>query len=446
MKTTVTKQRLRPVGLAMILGALIMNFGCKPDPRIENLDLNENIYEEVYFVSGTRLKGVRGRLNGTETAMKTMNKFFEFPISGYELIASPAISPVGEFGFRSGRIHEGLKLLMGANEKFYVFDMPSENIEWEFDLMGLTNATPAVLYESTSFYEAYFGKHYAYLGTDQGVFYCLDIENKELVWQQSAAPGTWFIGDARVYHYRSPDPLADDRYHVVVSTSDGTLYQFDALTGEVEYSIDAGVTTVSQPAYSHGKVFVNDISGNISAINANNGSLAWTVSLPATTNGSIVTIQNDSQLYIGGVNGQFYALSQNDGSIIWDLDAGGAILATAEISQSQDGMVVRKNICFTTESGWVYQVNQEGEVVWNLDLGEGPLSNTPIYSVVSRTVYISSPSGKLTGLSTQTGEIAREFFDLGSGLNSNNGQSSPVLVRTNGQAKTVRFWNTGGDN
>ena len=79
----------------------------------------------------------------------------------------------------------------------------------------------------------------------------------------------------------------------------------------------------------NGKVVFGDISGNVTALNAQNGSKAWVYNTGGSVFSSAAALGD--RVYIGSNSDNLYALDINTGNPAWQLQLEGDIVATPAI-------------------------------------------------------------------------------------------------------------------
>ena len=79
-----------------------------------------------------------------------------------------------------------------------------------------------------------------------------------------------------------------------------------------------------------GKVVFGDISGNVTALNAQNGSKAWSYNTGGSVFSSAAAFGD--RVYVGSNSDKLYALDINTGNPAWQLTLEGDIIATPAIT------------------------------------------------------------------------------------------------------------------
>jgi outer membrane protein assembly factor BamB len=134
---------------------------------------------------------------------------------------------------------------------------------------------------------------------------------------------------------RSAPCIADGR--LFITTLDNRLLSLKAANGERQWTYQAAstATTVlsqSAPAYSDGLVVAGFESGDLAAVRAESGALAWTDSLAASRGRNSVVdlaavrglpVVDGGRVFAIGVGGLLVSLDLRSGRRLWEREAGG---------------------------------------------------------------------------------------------------------------------------
>lgn len=112
---------------------------------------------------------------------------------------------------------------------------------------------------------------------------------------------------------------------VVIGTEGGTLYHFDAITGDTvwELRVDGSEYYYATPVVAYGRVYVGNTNGYMYAIGAKSGDVIW-----AQRAGSYIyaaPVAAEKTIYVGTYDGFVIAYDAATGSEQWRVDAPGAI-------------------------------------------------------------------------------------------------------------------------
>ncbi len=155
---------------------------------------------------------------------------------------------------------------------------------------------------------------------------------------------------------------------VYVGSADKNLYCLDAENGSKIWNFTTGFRIRSSPAVVTGKVYTGADDGYVYCLDANSGQQLWKTSAP----GSVLPINTayadefrssptvvGSNVYVGALDGKLYCLNANSGSVIWTLQTTGAII-------SSPTYIAGDGLYFASVDGFVYKVNADsGSVIWN---------------------------------------------------------------------------------
>lgn len=284
-----------------------------------------------------------------------------------------------------------------------------------------SKATPAI--DSTGIY----------LGTDQGVFYALDWSG-QVRWQ-------FFASDAdRGFH--STAILTEES--VFVGAYNGTLYRFDKKTGELLWSLMAGLAIGASPVLVDGFLYVaietSEPNGFLAKISAQNGELIWTSPWLGDQTHSSPTIDQENQLVILGDNtGQITAFDIATGATQWRYQTGGPVKGTAPLIQGQ--------LIYASWDGSIISLkSKSGQLLWKTRLG-GSLQSSATPTPDGQNFIIGGPEGQVCFFTTQTGqkikcsESAAKASNHGSALLtlSKNENESYFWISCNGERALCQY-------
>ena len=163
-----------------------------------------------------------------------------------------------------------------------------------------------------------------YATTGRGEALALDAGNGAIRWRKPLdSPG------------RSAPCVADER--LFITTLDDRLLSLSAQTGERQWTYQAATssTTVlaqSAPAFSDGLVVAGFGSGDLAAVRAESGGLAWTDSLAAARGRSSLVdlsavrglpVVDRGRVFAIGVGGLLVSLDLRSGRRLWEREVGG---------------------------------------------------------------------------------------------------------------------------
>jgi outer membrane protein assembly factor BamB len=151
-----------------------------------------------------------------------------------------------------------------------------------------------------------------YVGSYDGHVYCLSPAGK-LLWRASAQGR--LLGGGRFY---ATPAVSHDR--VYVGATDGKVYSFGALTGELRWSQGTGGYVYSSAAVWHDLVLAGSYSHRFYAFDAATGDVRWSFTADGPVSGS-PTVVGDV-VYFATLDRTTYALDVRTGRQLWTFPDG----------------------------------------------------------------------------------------------------------------------------
>ena len=221
----------------------------------------------------------------------------------------------------------------------------------------------------------------------------------EVIWKHQLACGP-------------PSPPAITRDGImIVGSADNNVSAFNAQDGSLLWSVSPGGTINSHPAIGTDDVVyfcVSKESNKICALNTKTGSKFWECFLPSKMSAS-PAIGKNGLLYASTDNGDLHAFDSNTGEKLWTKQTGGPIKSSPSIGP--DGTVY-----IGSYDNYLYALNgQSGETIWAFLTRGAVMSAASIGS--NETVYIGSTDHRLYALRSGTGSLLWEYY-AGNEVNS----------------------------
>jgi outer membrane protein assembly factor BamB len=271
------------------------------------------------------------------------------------LSSAQAEQPVAPATFLADAQHSGVfHSPAPKGMKHDISPTPILKLKWSFKTRGKIRSSAAVSGDTV------------FVGSEDGNLYALDKKDGTLRWK--------FATDGEI---SSSPALCDNTLFFV--GEDNTLFALDAKSGQKKWVFKTGPNLpyqihpafpmtwdyyVSSPTVSAGKVFFGSGDGNLYAVNASNGNLAWKFK----TEGRVRTTPAllDNIVYFGSFDCYLYAVRTDNGELKWKQRTEGNQYFKGEIQFSPsvgDGIV-----CFGARDGFVYALDAKtGERKWRAD-------------------------------------------------------------------------------
>jgi outer membrane protein assembly factor BamB len=171
--------------------------------------------------------------------------------------------------------------------------------------------------------------HFAYVGTEGGVFHAVDVTTHTIAWTFPA--GRPIIGEA----------LATDSA-VFFACDNGYLFKLDRATGKEIWRYDLGDSRVSRilphqtvydydfkapaPVLAGGVIFIGSGDSSFHAVNAATGKRVWRASVNGKVRSTAVLYKRG--VIVGSMGGNEYAFDRATGKQIWVKETHGQLTST----------------------------------------------------------------------------------------------------------------------
>ncbi len=238
-----------------------------------------------------------------------------------------------------------------------------------------------------------------FITTGIGNIYALNYSDGSLIWKKN------------ILTQISAPPVVN-KQKVFVTTDDNQLIVFDANNGDEIWDHSGNIENVSivggvNPAIKNGIVYVTYSTGEIYALNENNGSIQWYENLVDTVlfgEGLITDIQSppvifEDKLYVASFSGQFVVFNLIDGKRNWELNL--STINPIVISGDYIFLIDTENKLYCIEKS-------AGKIIWVVQLKK--IQKKQLLSWVgpmlsSHKLVIASSEGKIISLSPYNGKI-----------------------------------------
>ncbi|EMA59662.1 PQQ enzyme repeat domain protein [Halorubrum lipolyticum DSM 21995] len=225
----------------------------------------------------------------------------------------------------------------------------------------------------------------------------------------SADPSVEWTYDADGPFWGSP-VVADGA--VFVGNADGTVYAFDAATGEERWTFATDNRIEGSPAYADGTVYVGSYDTRVYAIDADSGEATWRRDLGGLIRGSPTVVGETAYIGVGCHNlacavyaeesdapsatddGWVYALDTVTGETDWRYGVGDEVVSTPAVDDDTVYVGASDDTFYALDAG-------SGEEVWTYDVGDMVWSSP---TLAFDTVYFGDWNGIVHAVDAASGE------------------------------------------
>ena len=262
----------------------------------------------------------------------------------------------------------------------------SERIAWQFKAEGSINSSPIVWNGNV------------YFGANDGVIYCLNKENGKVKWRYEVEEK-----EPRAFIFFSTPTIAEGRLYI--GAANKQLYCLDAETGKLVWKYMASDWIRSRPACQGDKVYVASIDGTIHCLKQKNGEaqLEWKTKVGTHPIFSDLTLSKEN-LFITSSDLYLYCINTKNGKVRWRRSlledsyemvvryrgAKRERLAGGEDYQSSP-VIAEGKVFIGGPSHFVYAIDAEsGKEIWRFEVG-GQIAGGPVYS--NSRIFVGQKGG-----------------------------------------------------
>jgi eukaryotic-like serine/threonine-protein kinase len=303
-------------------------------------------------------------------------------------------------------------LYVGSNDHFlYAINLSDGSLKWKVETATRITSSPAVIGGTV------------YLGNYSGRFYAFDAETGKVKWKFETAGERRFtathLHGSLPAAESMPDPF--DCYlssptvwdgKVYFGSGDGNVYALDAGTGALAWKFKTGDVVHASPAIVDGLLYIGSWDSYFYALDARTGKMKWrfkTGEDPDMHNQ--VGIQSsavvaDGVVYFGCRDSNLHALDAKTGEKRWVFNNKGSwVIGTPIVREGK--------LYFTTsDSGMFYGVDaRTGNQIFSLKF-IWPMFSSP--AIAGNTLYIGSHEGKFLAIDLVSQKLAWSFQTDGS--------------------------------
>jgi outer membrane protein assembly factor BamB len=302
----------------------------------------------------------------------------------------------------SPAVADGTVYFGSHDRTVYALDAETGEERWLYGTTGIVRSSPAVengvVYVGSHCRTEECSVYYDVQWPDRGYLHAIDAASGTPRWRYETGDGvisTPAIRDGTVY----------------VGSSDNTLYALDTATGETRWTYDSGNAIMSSPVVADDRILFGNVGGEVFAVDADSGDRVWTFdanrSLDSALNLTVVITGTpavcDGTVYVGSmvpdetVYGKLYAIDADDGSEAWSASPFAQAIGSSP--------VVVNDLVYFGAHGFgpsaeitpgLFALDEEGTRRWSHTVdGEEHRGFGSSPAVVGSTLYIGSTDGQV---------------------------------------------------
>ena len=283
------------------------------------------------------------------------------------LLALVGCSRIGSAqGWPSGVVVDDTLFIGTQDGDFRALDTQTGEMIWSFRLRGEDESLRAIYGAPVVAGDALY-----FAGYD-GILYALTLDGDE-IWDITVGQGDKIVGGPAV-----ADGL------VLVGSSDGNMYAYDAESGSLKWTFSTGNGIWTTPAVADGVAYFGSLDHNVYAITVADGEKVR--EFPADGAVTAKPVVADGKVYVGSFGSTFFALNAATGKAAWRVDWadkwywGGAVY--------HNGAVYAPSL-----DGNVYALDgATGDLLWTL-ASDGPVIGSP--AIVGDRLASASKDGRV---------------------------------------------------
>jgi outer membrane protein assembly factor BamB len=217
---------------------------------------------------------------------------------------------------------------------------------------------------------------------------------------------------------------------VLIGSSDGNLYSFNARTGKERWKFAADGPIASSATVSEERVFISSYRGTFYALDFRNGTLLWKAAFgpdlprayeqetgphPGTFNGDFIlssaTVMQDT-VVVGGGDGVVYAFDANSGRTRWTFRSSGRIRSSPAIDAGTvyvggwDGSLYAIELATGRQ---IWRFDTKGRGLNSADFGYDRRSILSSAAISDGIVYVGSRDAHLYAVDAAKGTLKWAF-------------------------------------
>ena len=291
-----------------------------------------------------------------------------------------------------------------------------------------------------------------FASSSDGTIFSFDAATGKILW--TVEPPSIPLGIAVVGAGASSPVIVDDNLYIGCygfnssdSSAPGILLCLNQKSGQKVWQFLAEMPIDSSPAVSQGNVYVGDVGGKMYCVNAQNGSKVWEFATGDTITGTPAVAEGF--VYIGSADNKVYCLDAQSGEKQWEFETGGPIYSSPAVAGG--------NVFIGSGDKKLYCLTSAGKLVWDFD-AKDIITTAP--AVAGDMVYVGTADGTVYGIKTSSGTefwkfkadagissspaIAGQYLYIGSDDNKDKKHGGIIYCLNNFTGEKLWEFETGG--
>ena len=304
-------------------------------------------------------------------------------------------------------IENGIVYAGSTDGYLYAVSADTGSLRWKFATGSRVVSSPAIA-DGRVYFESY-----------DGFFYALDAATGKARWKFKTGGEHRFEG-THLHGFLPVSETMPDVFDVFLSSpvvvdgdvyfgsGDGNVYALDAATGVLAWKFKTGDVVHASPAVVDRSVYIGSWDSYFYSLDAKSGKERWRFKTGVDPDiHNQVGIQSsaavaDGMVYFGCRDSHLYALDAATGRLRWSIPTHGSwVIASPAVDNGRLYFA-------TSDTGLFYSVDaRSGAVGFSLDFKHWPMFSSP--AVAGDMAYIGSHNGRLIAIDTGRKSVAWTF-------------------------------------
>ncbi|MCX5904748.1 MAG: PQQ-binding-like beta-propeller repeat protein [Proteobacteria bacterium] len=248
-----------------------------------------------------------------------------------------------------------------------------------------------------------------FASSSDGTVFSFDAATGKTLW--TVEPPSIPLGIAVVGAGASSPVIVDDYLYIGCygfnssdTTAPGILLCLKHQSGQKVWQFLADLPIDSSPAVSQGNVYVGDVGGKMYCVNAQNGSKVWEFATDDTITGTPAVAEGF--VYFGSADKKVYCLDAQSGDKQWEFETGDSIYSSPAVAGGK--------VFIGSSDKKLYCLTSDGKLVWDFK-AKDVITTAP--AIAGDTLYVGTGDGTVYAVKTNTGNEFWEF-KAGAGISS----------------------------